>query len=309
MPRQELEFDPLDRSYAVNPGDSDPYFDSPDHIDDGPSVLPLPQRVIYVGNPVFEETERELLLTSVTIDENGIAHSIDPISKTDTMLAAVQISKDGHATLVPFQQGERAIFMDLPEEGARIGFFVGTSVGNTNYSAVIRQGEFPNIPLVTESTHRRGTVREILLNMQGIDHTQGESDHERWAEQVGLFDILGFQRERTRGIFSRSQRIGSSDEWLDQPILAVPPSEVGAVAHYDRFEVQKDCFQIQTYPIREVRQSMLVQPSAFDPFDEKPVMKGLHIAYGEPTQNTAQTTRVQRGPVASAFQVRIRPRK
>jgi hypothetical protein len=272
-----------------------------------------------------EEEQRGPLLERVTIDERGIAISKDEDTGITTSLVAVRI-QDNEATVVPFERDEQGLVLPLPgDTGSQIGFFISHD-GDEGHKpcAVIRQGDYPGIPLttdkITDTVSGEERTREILINMRGI--TEQERDEATWAEQVGLFDDLGFDPFKTRGIFSKSHRDNPhSTTWKNQRIVIVPDEMRDLVDHHDAWDVTKDILQILTYGTQRVKQTLVRDQSIWpDMFGggsqgtlgtEKAMYapRSLGVGFGNETTQQATTTSTKIAGLTSAFQIRVAPRE
>lgn len=259
-----------------------------------------------------EEAQRDQLLKFVTVDEHGIARSTNLDSNVTISLVAVRI-QNHDATVIPLELDEQGLVMPLPgETGSQIGFFVGHD-GYTEMAAVIRQGEYPGIPLVTQTVGNE-RQKEILTGMEGVKAS--EKDEARWAEQIGLYDSLGFDPYKTRGIFSKSHREDpNSTQWKSQRLVVVPDSMRDLVEHHDAFDVTKDSLQVMTYGIQPVQTIPQWRPApytfggGFDTFGGATRSEGLGIGFGNEFTQQARTERIELKGITSAFQTRVVPQE
>lgn len=259
-----------------------------------------------------EEAQREYLLGRVTVDEHGIARSNNPTSKVTTSLVAVRI-QGNDATIIPLELDGNDLVMYLPENtGSQIGFFVGHD-GVTDMAAVLRQGEYPGIPLTTE-TRDADRQKEVMIGMGGIK--VDEPDEARWAEQIALYD-LGFNRYKTRGVFSKSHRPDRyTSTWANQRLLVLPENMRDLADHFDSFEVKENALQIMTYSTQPVREMPIFNPP--DTYGRgyeslggtrSPATKGLGVGFGNKYTQQASTTGIELKGLASAFQIKVAPRR
>ncbi len=75
-----------------------------------------------------------------------------------------------------------------------------TDLSRPYLGAVLRQGDYPAVPLVTAEID--GTYKELLSRLDGI--RPGNRWH--YAQDVGLFQELGFDPNNTEGLFDKSHK-------------------------------------------------------------------------------------------------------
>lgn len=201
-----------------------------------------------------EITVRENLLKEVRVNEQGLAHCINPLSQVDTVIAAVRVDDNKDASLIPFSQAEDgSLQLSLPAETriARIGFFIGIS--QSGASAVLRMGAYPGEPLTTE-TRTDKQVREVPYILNGL-RQDSEQDEIGWAGQIGL-ENLGFNSSNMRGIFNRGHKLPKSDYWQDRPLLVVQEELEDLMHHPDPSKVKLDEYQLLVYGPQQLTTTM-----------------------------------------------------
>lgn len=270
------------------------------------TVIPLAPRYKLTNTEldlVRETARRHELLTSVTVDENGIAHV------AGVRLAAVRITNHD-ARQVPFTIGEGAIELPLPaDEGSQIGFFIGhtdtTDDGRIGLSAVLRQGAYPGIPLLTaEEEDGKGSFQgEAILGLNGIKPK--EIDEQKWAEQIDLVQY-GFVPEQTRGMFSSKSKALAENFVRNRRLVVTPERLRDVVQHHDSFIVTEDLIQIGVYPAYRPTHS----PNFSRHMYPTTAAYGLGLGFGnEYRQDTSNMQKNKTGELHSAFQIRIVPQE
>lgn len=298
-----------------------------------PTTLPL---VDYKLISVPAEAERRAhLLSRVTVDAHGIAHTTDDRSPTETLLAAVRIDDSKNATLIQFLADQEQLRLVLPSDRpSRIGFFVGY-FSSQEVSAVLRMGLYPGVPLTTQAVADDRTA-EVMYGLGGIKSS--EIDEQQWAEQVGLYSSLGFDPTRVRGLFNKNHRPNpASDIWQESPLLILPDELLAMVRHYDPNTVKKDEFQVQFYgvsPVPKLPQFPNALHYQGDPLQRgylgttrggggtfsyrgEPRLqelgieptKGLGIGFGEAVKRTAQTRPTDIDSLRGSFKIIVTPQQ
>lgn len=138
----------------------------PQISDEPVNILP---RVNSTVNSVFGEAEKRLtLLSSVSVDEKGVAHCVDSETGTETLLAAVMIDSQKTATLAPVMKSATGeLLLPVPPSSpTRFGFFIG-QIASSDLSAAFRIGIYPGNPLVTEA-QTDDSNREIFIGLRGF---------------------------------------------------------------------------------------------------------------------------------------------
>lgn len=297
--------------------------------DTAPLTLPLVDcRLISVP---AEAERRANLLSRVRVDANGVAHSIDDRSTTETLLAAVRINDKKDATLIPLVADQEQLRLVLPSDRpSRIGFFVGYS-SSQEVSAVLRMGLYPGVPLTTQGVTDDRT-EEVMYGLGGIK--PAEADERKWAGQAGLYSTLGFDPTHARGMFNKNHRPNpASDNWRESPLIIVPDELLGMVRHYDPNEVKKDEFQVLFYGIRPAPTvpqfpNVLHYPEdtlrggylgttrggretfsyGLPTLGVEPT-KGLGIGFGEAVNRTAQTRATKIDSLRGVFKIIVTPQQ
>ncbi len=169
-----------------------------------------------------ELSHHSTLLKNVSLTESGIALCKNP-NGIETLLAAVKVSDDLSAEIVPLTKGSRRLHMALPSDGpSRIGFFVGLarkakgdfSLGIVGgLSASLRVGEYPGEALTTEPT------TEVPFDVSGFKNGAAEQQHQVWFQDLGL-DAQRFSPNRTRGLFTQGRKVMGG--WEDRDLRVVP---------------------------------------------------------------------------------------
>lgn len=273
-----------------------------------------------------EAEKRAAFLLSVSVDENGIAHCLDKQSGVETLLAAIAVDAQKTATLVPLELGpnqtlQLPVSADVP---TRFGFLAG-HLASRDVSLAFRMGLYPGLPLVTE-TRTDTQNREIYVGLRGIK--PDEIDEQSWAEQVEAFTRLGFNPQKSRGVFDRFHRPNQdTDAWKAYPLVALPNQILDLLSHYDATQVKIDTFQMLFYGTR----NSLVHPGRrpiSDFYDqlygnsggsymgatrgggEQLTLgtKGLGIGFGEAVPTRAQVSGVDVESVVGAFEVIVVPK-
>lgn len=291
-----------------------------------PTTLPL---IDYRLISVPAEAERRLrLLSRVTVDANGVAHGTDDRSSTETLLIAVRINDNKDASLVPFVADQEQLRLMLPSDRpSRIGFFVGYS-SSQEVSAVLRMGLYPGVPLTTQAIADDRTA-EVMYGLGGIK--ANEADEQRWALQVGLYSLLGFDPTHARGMLNKNHRPNpTSDTWKESPLIIMPDEILDMVSHYDPNDVKKDEFQVQFYGIKPVPTLPQFPNAIRYPGDtlqdylgttrgggetlsyKLPTLgvertKGLGIGFGEAVNRSAQTRGTTIDSLRGAFKIVVTP--
>jgi hypothetical protein len=163
------------------------------------------------------------LLEAVVVDDSGVASIDYPEAKSSVKLAAVRVADGNRATQIPFMQPEAGTLrLGLPaERPSKLGFFVGYA-GPLATRAVVRLGYYPGIPLLTNNDN--GETKEMWAEVAGL--RDYELDERNWADQVELWDSLGFNPDSTRGLFSRAHYNGANSGRLQQERIVVVPDEM-----------------------------------------------------------------------------------
>ena len=278
-----------------------------------PVTLPL---VDYRLVSIPAETERRArLLSVVSVDSMGVAHCLDDRSATETSLVAVRVDDSKNAALVPFEVDQDQLRLHLPSDRpSRIGFFVGYA-SSQDVTAVLRMGLYPGVPLTTQAVSDE-RVAEVMYGLEGIK--ANETEELRWADQVGLYSNLGFDRSRSRGMFNKNHRPNpASDIWQESPLIILPDELFDMVRHFDPNDVKKDEFQVQLYGIKSIP-ALPKFPNALDyPFGTSgggktlsyggELIGGLGIGFGEAVNRTAQTKGTDIDSLRGAFKIIVTP--
>ncbi len=278
-----------------------------------PFALPLVDyRLISVP---AEAERREKFLSTVTVDENGVAHAVNASSQQETLLAAVRIDDEKNATQVPLvvNEGGILLFELADDKPSRIGFFVGHKTPQ-DVAGVLRMGLYPGVPLTTQSVNDKQT-KEIMHGIKGLNAS--ETDEATWADQIGLFAKLGFDPSMSRGIFNKDHNPSPySNMWQARP-LVVAPDEIrdAMLAHYSKDDVRKDEFQILFYGVRQQyehfyayrRQDTLGRESDTLGLKSMRSTRGIGIGFGEARSRQATTKGVEVVSLEGAFNIKVVP--
>ncbi len=264
-----------------------------------------------VAKTIPGEAEKSVqLMSMLEIDGYGIAHEEDEATGTRTHLVAVRISDTKDAEVLPIIKTDDGIAIELPEDRAtRVGFFIGSDKSTL---AALRQGMFPGLPLTTRSIEGQKNPHEVYINMEGIKPSELEEAF--WAEQVRLFQDLGFDPKSTRGIFHRSHLpLGTLDAWKTRPLVFLPDQSIDMLHHFDQEQVRKDRLQIQVYGKKDPEPSY--SSLSFrgwgnsDPFGSDNLrfggMKGLSLGFGSETTQYARTAATGVDRLRGAYQIDI----
>ncbi len=228
-----------------------------------------------------EEARRPTLLEAVTIDEHGVAKCSNAKTLVTTSLVAVLI-QDHDAKVVPFEMDEQGLMLPLPAgTGSQIGFYIGHHSG-AGMAAVVREGDYPGIPFFTQG---KDVQKEMLLNMGGMK--EDEQDAITWAEQIGLYDILGFVPSKTRSTFAKSNR------------------------EIEYNDVTKNRLQIMTYGTQPLRQNVPFNNQygygGVGEASKTGGTRGLGVGFGNEYLQRASTSGIELTGLKSAFQISIVP--
>ena len=182
---------------------------------------PLPPNNNLLVKTEQETQTRKRLLESLTIDANGVAFCLNDADRQDTMVAAVIVDGDGKANQIPLRLLETGtLLVELPDgQPTQIGFFVGR-LGNKEMSAVLRTDSYPGVPVSTRLNQNQ-TTQEVLYTVSGIGPR--EKDERDWAQQIGLFDKLGFEPSKTRGFSKKSPQPNPKSSLREEQSLITKP--------------------------------------------------------------------------------------
>lgn len=257
------------------------------------------EQTLLVGLGSHEATERANLLQAVEVDGQGVAICSNRVSSAIMRLAAVRVSDSSEATLVPLEQAGRRVNLALPAHTpSKIGFFMDYQ-GPRRLAAVVRLGDYPGHPLTT-AVHS-GARQELLINMAGIKPT--ELDEQAWADQMGLYEGLGFDPTRSRGVFAKSHQPSPESDWKAQRIVVVPQSMDDLVEVTDH---SAHSFQVLGYEATEqAPQIVAPPPSTFD--DGCGTYDALRIGFGSSYRVPVRTNRINLLGLQTAFEVSIVP--
>ena len=257
----------------------------------------------------FESTERQNLLEAVTITDQGIAVCKNALTGTVMRLAAVRVTDSSSAAShIPFEHGDDGkVNFALPaNKPSQIGFFVDHA-GERAVSAAARIGDYPGTPLITAGALIKS---EALINLAGIKHT--ENDEQLFASQIDLFNTLGFNPSKTRGIFSKAHSAGGG-VWEEQRIVMLPKGTEDLLEDVTT-EAASSTFQILGYETRRAmslapsRSSLLGYNSALDNLFGGPSQKLMMRAdftagFGKSFETNHQTTSINIVSLQGAFAV------
>ncbi len=228
-------------------------------------------------------------------------------------LAVARVADGDDAEHVPFQQHGKTLQVALPgDRPSQIGFFIGQA-GKKNLAATARIGTYPGEPLLT--TQKIGSMREVLLNLQGIKNT--ELDEARWADQIGLFDELGFDPARSRGLFSKAHNRLGDNTWTEQRIVVLPKTMDDLLETVGP-NVRGDTYQITGYEVQPYRPPLLPRPSYRQDYDThsfgpsrsgvpKDMNAGLTTGFGNAFDTAAQLGSISATSLQTAFEFNFVP--
>lgn len=302
---------------------------------DSTRIIPRARGYRLYGRGTTEVLDRPNLIEKVSVDENGVAVSVNQKTGTTTRVAAVRIDDENHAFLVPLRLDNGHLVMELPEGvPSQVGFFIGHD-SPKDLSGALHVGEFPGIPMITQpgddfdadeaikateepdddndDQKAENVHDEVGLRLQGMK--TDELDERMWAEHIGLFGKLGFENLKVRGAFTRSHLIDPlNHKWASQRLVIVPDEMRDLVEHFDAYYVKKDAVQILVYGPRE--------KSAFDLLFERTQEErtpltmrypqrgeteggGMGVGFGNVFQQTARTSSANVGYLEAAFDIRF----
>lgn len=209
------------------------------------NTLPdLQNRTFSVAN---ESSARQNLLSSQSIDEMGVAHEVNSVTGTETMLTAISIDAQRTVTLLHFRPGEAGELILPVKLYQRLGFFVGHRSG-MNIDAAFRMGSYPGIPLVTEGVND-SLQKEVFLHVGSVRSAEGKN----FSETIDLFGRLGFHKDKTVGIFNRLHRTNSkTDKWQERPLVALPKEKLDLLKHPDLGRVEVNELQLLLYDVEKI---------------------------------------------------------
>jgi hypothetical protein len=246
-----------------------------------------------------ELAERATLLEAVTVDEHGVAVCERPDSGVVVRLAAVRVAGGDQAQQIPLRQEDdgKLVFALPGDTGSQIGLFMGHE-GLVPLAGVARLGEYPGEALVTRPVSEAlDQWSEVLINLGGMRDT--ELDERAWAQQIRLFEELGFDPEHSRGIFSRAQlKSPDSDQWRTQRLMVVPP-DLSDLVEMPHPAIQSDILQILGYQTREYTPALEINPYIFT--------SPLRTGFGPEFDTTAPTSPIRLVGLRAAFEIQLVP--
>lgn len=184
-----------------------------------------------------EDARRHTLLDAVTISDTGVAICPSIEANAEMHVAAVQVTADKTGLLLPCEQTRDGLTVRphaRDDVALRIGFFVGHT-SDLEINTAVRVGPYPGEPLVT--TMAIAQQQEVMIGLHGIK--AAEVQEQGWAEDIGLYDRLGFEPTHTRGIFTRArQRQKPNGRWYLAPITLDHPVSTFQILCYETQEIR-----------------------------------------------------------------------